>query len=88
MEEPIFRYPTKKKIRKLIRIYGIEPTFIIFSDGYETGKRGGIFWRRNDLKISMYGIEEHFEKHNIEISKYKNYGEVHSIFFKKIEVKN
>jgi len=87
MEETIFSYPTKKKIRKLLRLYDIDTTHIIFSDGYDSGTRGGMFWKRIDLKKKMIGIDLHFEKYNVRIARYKTFGEVHSIFFHKVERK-
>ena len=88
MDEPLYSFPSKKKIRKILHLYNVNTTHIIFSAEYESGKRVGILWRRNDIKIQMIGIEEHFKKHKIEISNFKDYGEINSIWFVKKIIEN
>ena len=87
MNEYRIGYPSKKKIRKILRMHNIDITYIVFSEDWEIGKRGGIFWGRNDMKKAMIGIDEHFKKHKIKFTRIKEYGVIHSIHLKKIKIK-
>jgi len=87
MDETRFGYPSKKRIKKLLNLYDIDTSKIVFSDGYESGRRGGIFWRETNLKKAMYGVENHLAKYGIKILRVKHWGEVHSIRLKKIKLK-
>lgn len=87
MNEYRIGYPSKKKIRKILRLHGVDVAYIYFSDAWDIGKRGGIFWERNDMKKAMIGIDEHFEKFGIKFIRIKEYGVIHSIHLTKIKIK-
>ena len=75
-------YPTKAKIRSVLKSVGVELEWIVFNAEYGE-KNAGILWKAHSIDDLMLVFVKECESLNIEIKSTKFTGRIHSVWFSK-----